>query len=58
MMFPPIGFASLLAYGPADASGFATTWFVTTTATPNWADVSRKERGKEAEKANLVGEAL
>jgi hypothetical protein len=35
-MLPPIGFISLDAYGPADASGFATTWLVTTTATPNY----------------------
>ena len=33
MMFPPIGFSGSLANTPV--SGFATTWFVTTTATPN-----------------------
>ena len=35
-MFPPIGFFSLDAYGPAPASGLDITWLVKTTAIPNW----------------------
>ena len=33
IIFPPIGFSGSFAKTPE--SGFATTWFVTTTATPN-----------------------
>ena len=36
MIFPPIGFFSFPAYGPADASGLDITWLVTTTAIPNY----------------------
>lgn len=35
-----MGFFSLPAYGPADASGLDMTWFVTTTAMPNYKIVS------------------
>jgi hypothetical protein len=35
-MFPPIGFFSLDAYGPAPASGLDITWLLKTTAMPNW----------------------
>lgn len=35
IIFPPMGFFSLPAYGPAAASGLDITWFVTTTAMPN-----------------------
>jgi hypothetical protein len=35
IMFPPIGFFSLDAYGPAAASGLDITWLEKTTAMPN-----------------------
>jgi hypothetical protein len=35
-IFPPIGFFSLDAYGPAPASGLDITWLLKTTAMPNW----------------------
>ena len=35
-MLPPIGFLSFPAYGPAAASGLDMTWFVITTAIPNY----------------------
>lgn len=39
MIFPPMGFFSFPAYGPAAASGFDMTWLVTTTAIPNYSSI-------------------
>lgn len=59
MMLPPIGFFSLPAYGPAEASGFDITWLVTTTAIPYWKIVSATERMISGSYyAHLVSKAL
>ena len=54
MIFPPIGFFSLPAYGPAAASGVDITWFVTTTAIPNWKKVSKSKKRKTSLKPHRL----